>query len=80
MAIVNFQKLFTDKISYSHTIQECLKNSSCCVILTDWDEYANLTKDDFISIMKIPKVVDARRVLDPKKMNSIDFSAIGYGL
>lgn len=79
MAIPNFRKVFSDRITYSERIDDCLKDTDCCVILTDWDEYFELSANDFKS-MRSQRVVDARRVLDPKKMNSIDFSAIGYGL
>ncbi len=79
LAIPNFQKMFSDQITYSHSIDNCLKNSSCCVLLTDWSEYSQLTQDIFLTNMDFPIVIDARRILDPKKMDLVDFTAIGYG-
>ena len=29
--------------------------------------------------MKIPNVIDARRILDPKKFSDINFKAVGLG-
>jgi len=80
MAIENFRKKFGDKIEYCNSAIDCLKTSDCCVILTDWEEYKNISADDFKTNMKSPCVVDARRMLDPKKMDLINYSAIGYGI
>ena len=79
MAIENFKKIFPSNIIYCSKIHECIDSADCCVILTDWDEYITLTSDDFKKHMKHPNVIDARRIYDPSKMNSINFSAIGYG-
>jgi len=79
MAIENFRKKFDKKITYCDNVIDCLKTTDCCVILTDWDEYTKLTENDFKKYMKNPCVIDARRVFDPKKMHSINFSAIGFG-
>jgi len=79
MALENFRKKFDNKIQYCSTVIECIKNSDCCMILTDWEEYGKLTANDFKKHMKNPCVIDARRMLNPKKMESIDYSAIGYG-
>ena len=77
VALENLKQIFNDKINYFSDWKECLQNSDCCIILTEWDEYKNISANDFIKIMKTPIVVDARRILDPSKMNSIDFTAIG---
>jgi len=79
MAIENFRKKFDNKITYSNNVINCLKDTDCCVILTDWDDYKKLTENDFKKHMKNPCVIDARRVFNPKKMHSINFTAIGYG-
>jgi len=79
MATKNFKQIFVDKIAYCDDVVECIRESDCCVILTDWDEYGKLTADDFKKHMRNSCVIDARRMLDPSKMSSIQFSAIGYG-
>jgi len=79
MAILNFRKKFNDKINYCTKVLECIKETDCCVILTDWDEYKELTVDSFKTSMNSPCVIDARRVFDPKEMQSITYSAIGFG-
>jgi UDPglucose 6-dehydrogenase len=79
MAIDNFRKLFKEKITYCSSIDECLKNSDCCCILTEWNSFQKLKPEKFKKLMKNPNVVDARRILNPKKFESINFRAIGLG-
>lgn len=79
IAISNFKKIFKAKITYSNSIVECLKNSNCCVILTEWDSYKKLNSNFLKKHMKTAKVIDARRILNPQNFLDIDFKAIGYG-
>jgi len=79
MAINSFQAIFGNKISYHKEIEDCLTNSECCIILTEWNQYKKLKQTDFTHHMKFPNVIDARRILDPKKFSKINFKAIGLG-
>jgi UDPglucose 6-dehydrogenase len=77
MAIENSRKIFGDKVVFCNDINKCLENTECCVIMTDWEEYKQMTSNDFYN-MKQPVVVDARRVLDSTKFRSnLRFIAIG---
>jgi len=78
LAIDNFRSLFGNKISYFYSVKDCLKNSDCCVLLTEWNVYKKLTLNDFRK-MKKPNVIDARRILSPEKFSKINFKAIGLG-
>ena len=79
MAMVNFKKIFNDKISYCKTIEDCLKGANCCVILTEWDAYKKLKTNVFRKNMKELNIIDARRILDPTKFSEFNFKAIGFG-
>jgi len=79
MAMDNFRKLFKEKITYCSTIDECLRNSDCCLILTEWNSFQKLKPEKFKKLMKKANVIDARRILDPKKFSDINFKAIGLG-
>jgi UDPglucose 6-dehydrogenase len=78
MALENVKKIFKDKIQYNVNIDNCLKQSDCCIVLTDWDDYTKLSLKDFKN-MKRKNIIDARRVLDPKQFSKINFKAIGLG-
>jgi len=79
-ALNNLKKIFDNKIEYCDNIQNCLANTEYCLLLTDWDEYSKLKVEDFKDSMKNVRIYDSRRILDPKKMESLDYSAVGYGL
>jgi len=78
-ALPNLKKIFSDKLVYCTDIAKCLKDTDLCVILTDWDEYQSLSADDFIKNMNEPRVFDTRRIINPEKMLTVDYFALGYG-
>jgi len=79
LAIENFRLLFRNKINYFDQIQECFKNTDCCVLLTEWDDYAKLSPVDFKIKMKNPNIIDARRILKPEKFSKLNYFALGLG-
>ena len=78
MALENFRRIFGTKISYHTSLNDSLKNSDCCIILTEWNMYKNLTPDDFMQKMRTCNVIDARRIFDTR-LEGINFRAIGLG-
>jgi UDPglucose 6-dehydrogenase len=67
-----------DKVKYVETVEEALKDSECALLITEWDEFKQLTPDDFKRHMKIPNVVDGRRLYDYDVFNkALHFRAIG---
>jgi len=80
MAMESFKILFGNKVSYCSSVKECLSGADCCVILTEWDQYKKLSPRKFVENMKYPNIVDARRLLDPKKFSDLNYHAIGLGV
>jgi UDPglucose 6-dehydrogenase len=78
MAITNFKKIFYDNIEYCKSIDSCLKNSDCCIILTDSDEYKKLKSHNFSSMNK-KNIIDTRRILNHKNFKNTNFYALGLG-
>ena len=69
---------FGDKIEYADSIEEALKDSECAILITEWDEFKALTPDDFKKQMKVPNLVDGRRIFDYNVFNYlVPFRAIG---
>jgi UDPglucose 6-dehydrogenase len=77
MAIENTRKIFKNKISYSNSIKNTLKNTNCGIIMTDWKSYENISNNDFSS-MKNKIIIDSRRILKYMKLD-IQYYAIGLG-
>ena len=78
MAIKNASEIFKGQVKFQLKIEECVKDSDCCVIMTDWDEYKKL-EPTFFKSMKELKIIDARRILDLEKFNEFTMSGIGRG-
>lgn len=79
MAIDNFRAIFGEKISYHMNPLECVQDSDCCIILTEWDVYKTIKMVDLKKLMKTRNLIDARRILDPQKFIGFNFRAIGLG-
>ena len=78
MAIDNTRKIFTDKISYTKSISEALKESEGVVIMTPWKQYMKLNNSD-LKLMKNKVIIDTRRLLIRKKLDA-KYYALGLGL
>lgn len=79
MALNNFRRIFGTKISYVSSIDACLDGSDCCVILTDWDVYKRLRQDSLQRLMRSCNIIDAKRILDQREFQMMNFKAIGLG-
>ncbi len=80
VAIPVAKQIFKDKIQYSESAKDCLKNTDCAILVTEWPEFKKLKPEDFIQKMKYPALVDGRRIYNAEEFNkTIKFSAIGIG-
>jgi len=79
MAMKNFAKIFGKKIVFCKSIQECLRDSEGCVVLTEWNDYKKLRASTFSKYMREPNIIDARRILNPSDFTNLNFRAIGLG-
>lgn len=80
MAINRVKSVFGNSIEYFDKADQCIKNSECCLILTEWDEYKDLKPELFIKVMTSPIIIDARRVLDAEEFEKkTQYFAIGRG-
>jgi UDPglucose 6-dehydrogenase len=67
-----------NKIKYAESIEEALKDSECALLITEWDDFKSLTPTDFKNLMKIPNIVDGRRIYHYEKFNqTLPFRAVG---
>lgn len=69
---------FGEKIQYAGSVEEALKDSSCALLITDWDEFKQLKPEDFKKHMKSANLIDGRRIFDYETFDaSVNFRAIG---
>jgi UDPglucose 6-dehydrogenase len=79
MATPNAKKLFADSIEYAQDPHSALKGADCCIIMTEWDQFKKLRPKDYTGMMRVPNIVDARKLYDPEDFKSVNFVAIGLG-
>ncbi|MCW4005715.1 MAG: UDP-glucose/GDP-mannose dehydrogenase family protein [Candidatus Bathyarchaeota archaeon] len=74
------KKIFQDKIEYTDTAIDCLRNADAAILVTEWDEFKKLTPANFVKYLKQPVLIDGRRIYDPVEYSkSLQFAAIGLG-
>jgi UDPglucose 6-dehydrogenase len=73
----NTKAVFGNKIEYTESIRDSLKDSYCAVILTPWKQYSQISNED-LKVMKKKLIVDSRRMLVGRKLD-MDYYAIGIG-
>jgi len=79
-AMDNARRIFGGDVEYASSAEECLKDSECAIIVTEWDEFRKLKPEDFMKLMKTPAVVDGRRIYDPRVYSGkLKFKAVGLG-
>ncbi|MGV0720973.1 UDP-glucose/GDP-mannose dehydrogenase family protein [Mycolicibacterium elephantis] len=62
-AIANARRQFPT-LTYCATVQEACQNSDLIVLATEWDEYRNIDPRALLSIVREPRLLDARNALD----------------
>jgi len=50
-----------------------------CITMTEWDEFRKLKAKDYQSHMRVPNIVDARKLYDPEDFKDLNFVAMGRG-
>ncbi len=80
-AMKNVETIFGNKIEYARTSFECITQADVCIIVTEWEEFRDLTPSIFKERMRYPLIIDGRRIYEPDRFCSagIKFLAIGLG-
>lgn len=68
-------------IKWCGSSEEVLEDADVAVILTEWDEFKQISADKFKSLLKTPLIVDLRNILDEEsiKQAGIEYVSVGRG-
>ncbi len=69
LAIDNTMAVFGDRIYYAISIEECLLNSSICIIATEAEEFKSINNSYIVN--NPITIIDCWRMLDPEKLNKV---------
>ena len=76
-AISNTKAVLGEKIQYTDSIKDALKNTECAIIMTTSKEYSKI-KSNELKLMKKRLIIDSRRLLVNHNFDA-EYSAIGMG-
>jgi len=77
-AMKNTKKNYGDRIRYAENAIECITDADCCILITHWSEFLDLEPETFKTWMKVPIVIDTRRLYDAEHYRKkIKYRAIG---
>lgn len=77
IGIENTKKIFKDSIEYTTDIDEAIKDSEACFIMTEWAEILNYDINKYKINMKVPLIFDGRncyKVDDMKDLGILYYS------
>ncbi len=79
VAMENAKKIFGNKIYYAKDPYDCVKDSDCICLVTEWDDFKDLDFKKVLKIVKHPVLIDGRNLYEPSKMRSFGFTYISVG-
>ena len=78
-AIAEAEKIFGDRITYSHNQYEILQDADALAIVTEWSEYRNPDFDRIKALLKEPVIFDGRNLYDPQRKKDSGFKYFSIG-
>jgi UDPglucose 6-dehydrogenase len=79
MALETARRVLPERVELLPDAISCLKGADCCIVMTEWDEFRRLKPSDYKSNMKIPNIVDARRIIKRDDFDGFNYLAVGLG-
>ena len=79
LAIPNARKVISENVEFAEDEHSALNGADCCIIMTEWNQFAKLREKDYQARMHTPNIVDARKLYDPEEYGALNFTAIGLG-
>ena len=78
-AMLEAEKIFSSKIHFSSSAQECIKDKDILIILTEWNEFRALNPKSILELMKGNTIIDLRNIFDPKEMSDARVNYFSLG-
>jgi UDPglucose 6-dehydrogenase len=72
-------KKLTKDVEFVQDPYDALKDASCLVLVTEWDEFRNFSQERLKKLMKELNIVDGRNIYDPEDIKEAGFNYISVG-
>ncbi len=81
IAMNNAKKILVNDsgISFMKNAYECAQDADLLIVITEWNEFKELDLEKVKSLMKSPKLLDARNIYDPEEVKNAGFTYEGIG-
>lgn len=80
VAMENAKSVLGTSVTYSNSIQDSLKNSEGCIVVTKWQEFKAIKSEMLEKTMKNPLIVDTRRIFEPSQFKGkVKYIGVGLG-
>lgn len=78
-ALANAKAILNNTVNYAETVEETCKDADVAVILTEWEEFRRLDLERLKQIMRSPKIVDMRNMLNAEEAAAagFDYQCVG---
>jgi len=73
------REVLGDSINYANSAYEAAHNADALLILTEWEEFANLDLSRLRDELKYPIVIDGRNLYDPESIGAQGFTYYSVG-
>jgi UDPglucose 6-dehydrogenase len=78
-AMPNAKQILGNEVEYATDVYDAVRGSDALLILTEWDEFANLDLKRLRAALRFPIVIDGRNLYDPRRMAKagLMYSSVG---
>jgi UDPglucose 6-dehydrogenase len=81
VAMDNSKTIFSNlqNVTFANDAYEAVENTDLTIVVTEWNEFKQLSIDTILKKMKTPNLIDGRNIYDPEKMRAKGFTYVGVG-
>ena len=77
-AAENFKSLFPN-VDYFSSWRECVAGAEICAVMTEWNEFRGIDLTELKSLLKNPRIFDAKNIYSIEKLKSLQFKYENIG-
>lgn len=79
-ALENAKKILDDKVYYAKDMYDALENADVMAVLTEWEDFKELDLEKAKTLLKNPKIVDLRNLVNRVKAIDLGFEVKSIGV
>jgi UDPglucose 6-dehydrogenase len=79
IAMENAKKLLPSQVTFCHDAYDVVKGADLVLLITEWNEFKELDFEKVKSLVKTPRILDARNALPTEELKKLGFTVSGIG-